>query len=246
MVRVLDACGAGYTGSSLCWCIVPNGHGPAPFDSCVTDRYGAVLFRPLIDGDLLEPAAFGLGRDVGQVAALSLAGQSVGERRGYRRMTVTDMPHLLGAIAAIEGLLPGSPPAALCDEITAAPTPAFGTDLSTRDGTCSRDCLLLADLAEAHRPETLAASARLRPGDGQPGLRPLSFIAGRYRAGACGYRLRCAPAGGTERPRRSVAPRRQAFPTPRQDPPGTAAVTARLHHRQRRSVHRRGGHERNA
>lgn len=231
--HVLVTGGAGYVGAHACKVLQSNGFVPVTFDNLTTGWREAVRFGPLVEGDLLDPAAlqaaFAEWRPVAVMhfAALSLVGESMTDPGRYWRVNVNGALNLIEAALAagclrfifsstcatygdqdgvvldeatvqrpinaygaskrtIEEMLQsfgpshglrhvnfryfnvaGADPAGeigeqhrpethlipLLLDAVAGRRPAltvYGSDYSTRDGTCIRDYVHVMDLAEAH------------------------------------------------------------------------------------------------
>lgn len=106
MTRVLVTGGAGYIGSHACRRLAIEGYEPVVFDNFSTGWRDAVRFGPMVEGDLLEPAAlaaaFSAYRPVAVMhfAALSLVGESVAQPGRYWRNNVCGTLNLVEAAAA--------------------------------------------------------------------------------------------------------------------------------------------------
>ncbi|MFT6773071.1 MAG: UDP-glucose 4-epimerase [Paracoccaceae bacterium] len=104
MARILVTGGAGYIGSHACKMLRAAGHDPVAFDNLSTGWRAAVKFGPLIEGDLLDPAA--LAAAFAQVrpdavmhfGALSNVGESVKDPALYWRNNATGSLNLLSAM----------------------------------------------------------------------------------------------------------------------------------------------------
>lgn len=106
MARVLVTGGGGYIGSHACRRLAIEGFEPVVFDNFSTGWRDAVKFGPVIEGDLLEPAALAAAFDacrpdaVMHFAALSLVGESVAQPGRYWRNNVCGTLNLVEAAAA--------------------------------------------------------------------------------------------------------------------------------------------------
>lgn len=104
MARILVTGGAGYIGSHACKLLRKAGHEPFTYDNLSTGWRDAVKYGPLIDGDLLDPAALRSAFDLAQpdavmhFAALSNVGESVQKPDLYWRNNVVGSENLLTAI----------------------------------------------------------------------------------------------------------------------------------------------------
>lgn len=104
--HVLVTGGAGYIGSHACKQLRAAGHVPVTFDNLSTGWREAVKFGPLVQGDLLDPAAlaraFGEYRPVAVMhfAALSQVGESMTDPGRYWRENVTGALNLVQAALA--------------------------------------------------------------------------------------------------------------------------------------------------
>jgi UDP-glucose 4-epimerase len=103
--RTILVCGgAGYIGSQMCKQLADAGHVPIAFDNLATGHRWAVQWGPLVEGDLLDPAALGaVFRQhpidaVMHFAARSLVGESVHLPGLYFRNNVTGTLNLLDAM----------------------------------------------------------------------------------------------------------------------------------------------------
>lgn len=103
---VLVTGGAGYIGSHACKLLAAAGHRPVVFDNLGTGWRAAVKFGPLIEGDLLDPAALRAAFDkvkpdaVMHFAALSNVGESTERPELYWRNNVVGSMNLLDAMRA--------------------------------------------------------------------------------------------------------------------------------------------------
>jgi UDP-glucose-4-epimerase GalE len=103
---ILVCGGAGYIGSHMCKQLARAGHLPITFDNLSTGHRWAVKWGPLVEGDLLAPAALAaVFRDrpidaVMHFAARSLVGDSMLEPGLYFRNNVTGTLNLLDAMRA--------------------------------------------------------------------------------------------------------------------------------------------------
>lgn len=104
MARILVTGGAGYIGSHACKLLKAAGHDPIAFDNLSTGWRAAVKFGPLIEGDLLDPAALAAAfadaraDAVMHFAALSNVGESVKDPALYWRNNAAGSLNLLTAM----------------------------------------------------------------------------------------------------------------------------------------------------
>jgi UDP-glucose-4-epimerase GalE len=105
-MNILVCGGAGYIGAHICKQLAAAGHVPIAFDNLSTGHARAVRWGPLVNGDLLDPAALtAVFRDhaidaVMHFAARSLVGESVREPALYFRNNVVGTLNLLDAMRA--------------------------------------------------------------------------------------------------------------------------------------------------
>jgi UDP-glucose-4-epimerase GalE len=107
MATVLVTGGAGYIGSHACKRLAEAGHLPVCFDNFGTGWRDAVKYGPLVEGDLLDPAA--LARAFAETrpdavmhfAALSLVAESVADPGRYWRNNVLGSLNLLEAMREV-------------------------------------------------------------------------------------------------------------------------------------------------
>ncbi|MDP3960332.1 MAG: NAD-dependent epimerase/dehydratase family protein, partial [Pseudorhodobacter sp.] len=104
--HVLVAGGAGYVGAHACKVLRAAGFVPVVFDNLSTGWRDAVRFGPLVEADLLDPAAlaaaFARYRPVAVMhfAALSLVGESMSDPGRYWRENLTGALNLIEAAVA--------------------------------------------------------------------------------------------------------------------------------------------------
>lgn len=105
---VLVTGGAGYIGSHACRLLKAAGHRPVVFDNLSTGWREAAKFGPLIEGDLLDPAALRAAFEAARpdavmhFAALSNVGESVARPALYWRNNVVGSLNLLDAMRAAD------------------------------------------------------------------------------------------------------------------------------------------------
>lgn len=103
MQHVLVTGGAGYIGAHACKALALAGFVPVAFDNLSTGWAEAVKFGPLVEGDLMDPAAldaaFSRYRPVAVLhfAALSLVGESMKDPGRYWRTNVNGSLNLVEA-----------------------------------------------------------------------------------------------------------------------------------------------------
>ncbi len=104
MENVLVTGGAGYIGAHACKALARAGFRPIAFDNLSRGHREAVRFGPLIEGDLLDPAA--IARAIAEVrpiavmhfAALTYVGESMTDPAAYYRTNVAGTLELLEAM----------------------------------------------------------------------------------------------------------------------------------------------------
>ena len=159
MAVVLVTGGAGYIGSHACKLLARRGHAPVCLDNFSTGWRDAARFGPVVEADLLDPAALAEAvrthrpDAVMHFAALSLVGESMTDPGRYWRNNVVGSLNLLAAIrdAGVGALVfsstaatYGEPDAALiAEDAPQRPTNVYGaTKLAVER--------MIADFGRAH------------------------------------------------------------------------------------------------